>query len=169
MLVIYTIGHSNVDAKKMIALLKAHGIELVLDVRSSPYSRFSPQFNRETLAGTLSEEGIQYEYAGRRLGGRPSDAGCYDGHRVLYGEVASREWYREAIDRLLELAGEQRTAVMCAEEDPRGCHRHLLIAQTLVARGVKVAHIRGDGSLEEARREPEQLHLFRRGKMSGSE
>jgi uncharacterized protein (DUF488 family) len=115
------------------------------------------------LAESLWRAGIQYDYAGHRLGGRPGDRSCYDKKDegdVLYKEVGKREWYQEAIDRLIEVGAEQWTATMCAEEDPKQCHRHLLLAQTLLDRGIEVRHIRGDGTLEEARREPEQLPLL---------
>jgi len=163
-MVIYTIGHSNVDVEEITRLLKEYGIELVLDVRSSPYSRFSPQFNRETLAGSLWEAGIEYKYAGDRLGGRPGkkkDPSLYDGDQVSYSELETRQWYQEAIDGLVGVASRKWIAIMCAEEDPDHCHRHQLIAQTLLDRGIEVHHIRGEGTLKEAKRETGQLSLFR--------
>ena len=170
-LTIYTIGHSNVTADTIIDLLNEHGIGMLVDVRSSPYSRYSPQFNREQLARALDKAGIEYAFAGAHLGGRPKDPTCYkDGtlpegkadflSLVDYGEVAKRRWFQDAITRLLELAGEHRTAIMCSEEDPDHCHRHYLIAQTLLEMDVTVLHIRGDGSLEAAKPEAQQLSLF---------
>jgi uncharacterized protein (DUF488 family) len=160
-MVVYTVGHSNVDVEEVVKLLEQYGIEMVLDVRSSPYSRFAPQFNKEALAERLWRAGIEYVYAGDRLGGRPryADASCYEGGRLSRREVEKKEWYQEATDRLVEIATGQ-TAVMCAEEDPKRCHRHWLIAQTLLDRGIEVQHIRGDGTLEEAEREAEQLSLL---------
>ncbi len=142
---IYTIGHSNVEVERVIELLQSHGIDAVLDVRSSPYSRHAPQFNRETLAEQLEQAGIQYIYGGHHLGGRPKDPSCYDEQdedRVLYEEVEKRDWYKKGIDGLIQLATEKWTAIMCAEEDPSQCHRHLLISQTLLDRDVEVVHIR---------------------------
>lgn len=160
LVIVYTIGHSNVDVEEIIRLLREYGREMVLDVRSSPYSRFSPQFNRETLAESLWKAGIEYIYAGDRLGGRPryADASCYEGGKLSRTELEKRRWYQEAIDRLVEVATGQ-TAIVCAEENPKHCHRQLLIAQTLLDRGIEVQPIRGDGTLEEAEREPEQLSL----------
>lgn len=109
-MVIYTIGHSNVHLEEIVKLLKKHGIEILLDVRSSPYSRFAPQFNRETLAESLWKAGIQYDYAGRHLGGRRRDRNCHnedDEDKLLYKEVEKRGWYQEAIDGLIEVATEQ--------------------------------------------------------------
>lgn len=157
-MVIYTIGHSTIPAEELVTYLRFHGIEAVLDVRSSPYSRYAPQFNREDLAERLALAGIEYHYGGNYLGGRPRDPSCYDASdagRVLYNEVEKKDWYVKGIEGLLVLAVERFTAVMCAEEDPGQCHRHLLISQTLLERGVEVQHIRhrdGETWTEEARR-----------------
>jgi len=147
-MIIYTIGHSNVEVEAVTELLKAHDVEVVLDVRSSPYSEHAPQFNRDDFAEQLANDGIEYVYGGHYLGGRPKDPSCYDEHdeeKVLYREVEKRDWYQEGIGGLIELATEKWTAVMCAEEDPSHCHRHLLIAQTLLDRDVEVQHIRHKG------------------------
>jgi uncharacterized protein (DUF488 family) len=165
--IIYTIGHSNVEPREIVELLRSSGIEAVLDVRSSPYSRHAPQFNREDFAEELELAGMQYVYGGNHLGGRPKDPSCYDPNdeeRVLYDEVEKRDWYLRGIEGLIQLASEKWTAVLCAEEDPSHCHRHLLIAQTLLDRDIEVQHIRHKGSetwTEQARktleREAKQL------------
>ena len=74
---IYTIGHSNHEWRDFLVLLHQYGIEMLVDVRSAPYSRYSPQFNRELLAPSLEAEGIGYAFAGEYLGGRPKDPDCY--------------------------------------------------------------------------------------------
>jgi len=161
-MIIYTIGHSNVDVEAVTELLKAHDIDVVLDVRTSPYSEHAPQFDRETLAEQLAHAGIEYVHGGNYLGGKPRDRSCYDQHdeeKVLYQEVEKRDWYQQGIDGLIELAMEKWTAVMCAEEDPSQCHRHLLIAQTLLDREVEVQHIRHKGG--ETWTEPAQRTLDR--------
>jgi len=156
--VIHTIGHSNVEADRIVDLLRQYEVEVVLDVRSSPYSRYTPQFNREDFAERLALAGIEYQYGGSYLGGRPKDPSCYDAgdeERVLYREIEKKEWYQKGIEGLIQLAGEKWAAVMCAEEDPGVCHRHLLIAQTLLDRGIDVQHIRhkdGETWTEQARR-----------------
>ena len=160
---ILTIGHSNVAAERIIELLKQHGIEVLVDVRSVPYSRYNPQFNRETFQRTLEAAGIKYAYAGQYLGGRPDDPTCYEGEQVQYRRIMARSWYQNGIDQLLDLANGQRAVIMCSEEDPLHCHRHNLITQTLLERGVTVWHIRGDGRLEQAHPNPseaKQLPLF---------
>jgi len=136
---------------------------VLVDVRSSPYSRHNPQFNRETFQRALELVGIEYVYAGQHLGGRPNDPSCYEDGRVQYGLIADKPWYQAGIDRLLDIAQERSCAIMCAEEDPLHCHRHHLVAQTLLERGVVVWHIRGDGRVERAgpaSSRVEQLALF---------
>ncbi len=168
---VYTIGHSNVAAEEVIALLVANEIAVVVDVRSVPYSQYTPQFNREMLELTLKQVRISYKYAGETLGGRPKDPTCYRSDnapknrgaylkQVDYGAVMERPWYQKGIARLVEIAGVQRTAIMCSEEDPDDCHRHHLIAQTLLQQGIPVYHIRHAGAVEEARIIHRQLSLL---------
>ncbi len=151
---IYTIGHSNHPSEDLTALLQQHGIELVVDVRSSPYSRYVPQANRETLARTLASVGVAYRWLGDRLGGKPERA------VADYDELRARPAFQQGIDELLTLAAERRTAIMCSEGDHRQCHRHSLITPVLLDRGVHVLHIQPDGSLVNEAEEPRQLTLF---------
>jgi len=163
-LLIHTVGHSDHTMEGFVDLLRSHGITLVVDVRSQPYSRWTPQFNRETLARDLSNDdaGIAYRFMGDSLGGRPSDPSLYDPgqERPDYQRVEQTPAYQAGIDRLLELARTERVAVMCSEGDHRGCHRHLLVAQTLLGRGVRVLHIQPDGGTIEGELVPQQLPLF---------
>ena len=156
---LFTIGHANHSIDKFIRLLEDNGIMVLVDVRTAPYSRFHPQFNKENLERVLYDHWMEYVYAGKYLGGRPSDPNLYksrtlpeDGadylHEVDYQEIMKRDWFIKAIERLLELADEQTTAIMCSEENPASCHRHHLIAKYLMANHpeVDVYHIRGDGN-----------------------
>ena len=158
---IFTVGHSNHTQDAFVALLRLHAIDLVVDVRSAPASRYAPQFNRRHLAADLARHGIGYAFAGDRLGGGPTDPACYktgtvpDGaadylKMVDYPVVARQPWFRGGVDRLVEMAPRQRVVVMCSEEDPARCHRHHLVAQALLERGVVVRHIRRDGAVEDA-------------------
>jgi len=158
---IYTIGHSNHTVESFTALLEEHAIEVVVDVRSQPYSRHVPCFNREALARALQEQGFAYEHRGDRLGGRPTDKGFLltDGS-VDYDRVRASEGFQQALDELLALTQERRVALMCAEGDHRHCHRGQLITPALLARDVTVLHIQPDGSLIDAASEPYQLPLF---------
>jgi uncharacterized protein (DUF488 family) len=162
---LFTIGHSNHSFEKLVQLLVDNGIELLVDVRTAPYSRFNPQFNKESLEAFLPRHKIEYLYSGKHLGGRPSDPSCYKSrtlpeegadylHEVDYPEVMKRPWFIKSAERLFELAGEQTTAILCSEEDPAECHRHHLIALYLMAEfpeDVDVQHIRGDGTVFSAR------------------
>ena len=168
---IYTVGHSNVPVEDLLATLRRHGITTVVDVRSVPFSQYTPQFNREALERTLAEAGVDYAFAGDSLGGRPTDPTCYRAGVVPtgeanylalvdYDEVATRPWFRQGVDRLIELAAERRVAIMCSEEDPQRCHRHHLIAQSLLKGGIPGEHIRKGGLVEPAAVEARQLSLL---------
>jgi uncharacterized protein (DUF488 family) len=161
-LLIHTVGHSDHTTAAFVDLLHRHGITLVVDVRSQPYSRWVPQFNRETLARDLQNAGIAYRFMGDALGGRPADLALSDPgqERPDYQRVGQMPTYQTGIDQLLDLAGTEQVAVMCSEGDHRRCHRHLLVAQTLLERGVRVLHIQPDGTTVEGELVPQQLSLF---------
>jgi len=155
---LFTIGHGAHPLEKFIRLLEENGVMTLVDVRSAPHSRYHPHFNKESLEQELSRRNIQYVFAGKYLGGRPADPACYKSrklpeegadylHEVDYPEVMKREWFIKGVSRLLELADEQTTAIMCSEEDPAQCHRHYLIARFIMREHpeVLVQHIRGDG------------------------
>ena len=161
MTTIYSIGHSNHEIAAFIALLRQHGIALLADVRSQPYSRYAPHFNRETLARTLEAHGIAYRHLGDALGGRPpGDEFLLADGSVDYEGLRDSEDFEQALDELIDLAREQATAMMCSEGDHHHCHRNLLITPALLARAVTVLHVQPDGRLVNAADEPRQLSLF---------
>ena len=145
---ILTIGHSNHALEVFVALLRKHGVTALADVRSAPYSRFNPHFNRKALDSALDARGIAYLFLGRALGGRPEDPSCYENGRVRYDRVAQTALFRDEIERVIQRAKDDRIALMCAEKEPLDCHRTLLVGRNLEAQGVAVAHIHADGSLE---------------------
>ena len=149
---LFTIGHSNHSPEAFTELLLRHDIDEVVDVRSSPYSRYTSQFNQDVLTGILSragEAGIDYVFLGAELGGRPADRSCYDAEgRVLYERLADTDLFDDGIRRITRAADDRRVALMCSEKEPLDCHRALLIARTLTERGAAVEHILADGSLE---------------------
>lgn len=147
--VVFSIGHSNHDAETLLALLAQHAIGTVVDVRSAPYSRYVPHFNRRELTRLMEDAGIEYVWAGDLLGGRPGDPACYGEDRVLdTGFVSRQPWYRAGVALLLAHAAAAPAAMLCSEEDPRRCHRHRLIEPSLREHGAIVLHIRRDGTLE---------------------
>jgi len=147
--IIYTIGHSTHPAEKLIELLKRHEITAVCDVRSSPYSQFNPQFNRETIQSELKKHGVAYVYLGKELGPRSDDPGCYENGKVQYDRLAKTDLFHEGIRRAKEGMKSYRIALMCAEKDPIMCHRTILVCRTLAADGIGVRHILDDGAIEE--------------------
>jgi uncharacterized protein (DUF488 family) len=161
---IYSIGHSDHELEAFIALLRRHGITTVVDVRSQPYSRWVPQFNRETLTRTAEAAGLTYIFMGDTLGGRPSDPSLYDSEeaegRSDYERMAATATFQAGLERLLELGCDGTVAMMCSEGDHRRCHRNLLITPNLLVRDARVLHIRPDGETVEARQEPKQLTLL---------
>ena len=90
----FTVGHSNHPIGKFIELLRLHAIELVCDVRSTPYSRFNPQFNRETLLGELKKHGIGYIFLGRELGGKPRDPAFPADDKTRFAMLGKSESFR---------------------------------------------------------------------------
>jgi uncharacterized protein (DUF488 family) len=143
---LFTIGHSNHPLRRFLELLARHGIELLCDVRSTPYSRFNPQFNREPLQAALEAGGVGYLYLGESLGGKPREPGYPAGDAARFALIAASDRFRAGMDRLVEASRARRTAVMCAEKDPARCHRGRLICPNLPD-GVAVRHILADGSL----------------------
>ena len=145
----FTIGHSNHSLDTFLSLLGTHGVDLVTDVRSAPYSRWVPHFNKNALDAALKKAGVAYEYVGEELGGRPVDPSCYDENgQVIYGSVAKTDLFKDALDRVIRTAHERHVALMCAEKEPLECHRTLLVARALAEQGIAVEHIHADGGLE---------------------
>ena len=145
---VLTIGHSTHSFEEFLALLRQHHVTAVADVRSAPYSRFNPEFNRYALASALTAEGIQYVYLGKELGGRSGDLDCYKDGRVRYERVMKTKPFRNGLVRVVDGAAKHRIALMCVEKEPLDCHRTLLVSLALDERGVEVAHIHADGHVE---------------------
>ena len=145
---VLTIGHSNHTLEFFLELLTQHRVTALADVRSAPYSRFNPHFNREQFAKSLGATGIRYVFLGRELGGRSDDPSRYDQGRLRYERLAGTPGFHEGLRRVMRGAEEYRIALMCAEKDPLHCHRSLLVGHQLNERGVEVAHILADGRLE---------------------
>ena len=135
---IKTIGHSNHPIGRFVDLLKSGGVEAVVDVRSTPYSRRFPQFGRERLAQTLSAAGILYRYEGAALGGKPKDGAGYDA-------LAERPDFKDALERLIVGSADTTLCLMCAEKEPLDCHRTVLVSRRLAERGVEIEHLLADG------------------------
>lgn len=145
---VYTVGHSTHPLDTFLGLLKQHGASAIADVRSSPFSRFNPQFNKDALECALKANGIKYVFLGRELGARSDDPACYENGRVQYGRLAKTELFESGLSRVMRGAQTHRIALMCAEKEPLDCHRTLLVARALVERGVPVTHVWANGQTE---------------------
>ncbi|MBI2875313.1 MAG: DUF488 domain-containing protein [Candidatus Tectomicrobia bacterium] len=165
-MILYTVGHGNATIDQFLDLLRQHHIDVLVDVRTQPYSRYASQFNRDPLRASLQQVGIQYLYLGDALGGRPADVQYFwaDG-KVNYDRLTKAPFYLEGLERLKKQAEGHRVAVLCSEADYRKCHRYWLITRSLVGEGVEVRHILHSGELAETRPDEftppvEQLRLF---------
>lgn len=146
---LFTIGHSNHALEDFLALLSRHGVTAICDVRSAPFSRFSPQFNRDEIGKALLARGIAYLFLGKELGARSEDPACYVDGKVQYDRLAGGALFRQGLSRIEEGVSKGfRIAVMCAEKEPLECHRTILVARYLNAVEIDVQHILADGELE---------------------
>lgn len=160
-----TLGHSRHPLERFCGLLKARSIQIVVDVRSQPYSRQARHFNKSELQESLAARGVNYLFLGKVLGGRPTDRSLFDSAGALdHAAIRRHEDYQRGLERVLDLCRRARVLLLCAEEDPARCHRHTLLAPDFEARKQAIWHMRGNGKLESdqavrRRREP-QISLF---------
>jgi len=162
---LYTIGHSAHTIEKFLNLLTLYDIQFVVDIRSVPYSRFHPQFRKNTLEKSLLDMCIAYLFLGQKLGGRPNAPSVYPNGELPekgtrpwpkpdYDTMMTTDWFQRGIITLVEIATQQNTVILCSEENPVDCHRHRLVTKYLDQNyaEIQVYHIRGDGSIVTARK-----------------
>jgi len=147
---IFTIGHGTRPINELLDLLKKYGIDYLADVRTQPYSKFNPQYNRESLHCSLNQQNIKYIYLGDALGGRPQDPSCHDSMgRVDYNLVRQQDFFKNGIERLRSAHEKQlKVALLCSERKPELCHRSKLIGRTLQDENIPVRHIDEQGELK---------------------
>jgi uncharacterized protein (DUF488 family) len=121
---IYSIGHGAKPIQQLLDELAAANIEVVIDARSLPRSRFHPQYNQKSLENSLPGAGIRYEWQGSAIGGKRENIG-----------------YEEAMKELAKRAPNERIALMCSERDYRSCHRHTMLEPTLRTYGIQMVHL----------------------------
>jgi uncharacterized protein (DUF488 family) len=143
--VIFTVGHSTRSFEELVAILRAHGVKRLVDVRRIPRSRHNPQFNRETLRKALHHRRLNYRHMKALSGLRHAspdsiNTGWRNASFRGFADYMQTPAFREALERLVELATQKPTAIMCAEAVPWRCHRSL-IADALIARGYEVRDI----------------------------
>jgi uncharacterized protein (DUF488 family) len=130
---LYSIGHGNRSVEELIFLLKEYGIQYLIDVRTSPFSKFNPHFNQSSLKFSVEKEGVKYVFMGDVLGGRPDDLTCYDNKgKVDYQAIKTKEFFKQGIERI-RIAYEKniKVALICSESKPQECHRSKLIGEAL--------------------------------------
>jgi uncharacterized protein (DUF488 family) len=154
---LFTVGHSTHSFEHFADLLARHRIEAICDVRSTPFSRRNPQFNRNALETRLREAGRSYVFLGRELGVRSADPDHYVGGKVQYRSLAREPAFVGGLQRIRNGAGTLRIALMCAERDPIDCHRTILVCRALRAADLDIQHILADGSLESGSAAEERL------------
>ena len=144
---ILTVGYGSNGIETFVSLLKQLGVRYVLDVRSKPFSRYKPDFNRNSIRRALHEEHIRYVFMGDMLGGIPDDRSCYTDGRVDYEKVRGTTFHQEGIKRL-RTAWEKNVSValMCACGKPERCHRSKLIGISLQREGIPVVHVDDKGN-----------------------
>jgi len=145
---VYTIGHSDHSIASFIEHLQRNRITALADVRSSPYSRMQPQFNRESLNLELQLNNIAYVFLGKELGARTEQLECYVNGKVQFDILARQPLFLHGIDRVIHGLAQHNIALMCSEKEPLNCHRATLVARQLYSRGITVKHILYDGSIE---------------------
>lgn len=162
---VWTVGHSNHPIERFLDLLVGAGVTAVADVRSRPWSRRHPQYNREALTRSLRDAGLAYVFLGTELGARATDPAAWHDGRVDYERLAVTAVFRSGLDRVEAGAATHRIALMCAEREPLDCHRTILVSRHLVARGISVQHLLGDGG-QEAHAEMERRLLAQTGEVA---
>lgn len=147
---LYTIGHSNHAFEHFIRLLGKHNVGTVIDVRSSPYSKYAPQFSKAELHHGLDAAGFEYVFLGRELGARREEEACYVNGQAKYDRIAHVPRFREGLKLVLERHAQGRVALLCSEADPLTCHRTILVCRELLRLqpDLNIAHILPDGVIE---------------------
>ena len=126
---LWTIGHGSKDFDALVHALDRHGVQMIVDVRSQPYSRRSPEFTKAELQEAAASAGLGYRWLGDKLGGKPA---------------AAPQDLEAGLDELAGLCASSRVALLCAEADPRHCHRDSVLAPAMESRGYVVIHILAD-------------------------
>lgn len=148
--ILYTIGHSQHDVEYFIDMLRKYDINYVLDVRSTPYSQFAENYNRENIRAILKKAGIEYSFMGSYFGARPENRTLYSKDGYLDFEKARNSVkFQNGVNNVIKGIGEgNNITLMCTEKDPIECHRAIMVARTFFERGVDVQHILADSSLQ---------------------
>ncbi len=141
---IYSIGHGNKKFEDFLKELNSFNVKYLIDVRTSPYSKYNPQYNRELLKNQLEAVNITYVYMGDNLGGLPADRSCYIEGKVNYDLIKEKDFFKQGLERLIKAYEKDiNVAIMCSETKPEECHRSKLIGQELLKKNIVIQHIIG--------------------------
>ena len=143
---LYTIGHSNHLLTDFLNLLLKYGIDCIVDVRSIPASKYSPQFNKETLQGFLRSYNLDYQFFGYEFGARRNDSFNELGY-VDFELTVQTALFQEGVHKLTPLLEKKNIALMCSEADPLECHRFSLVGRYYHEEGLDVNHILKDATI----------------------
>jgi len=140
---IYSIGHGNKTIEQFIDEIKLYNIEYLIDVRTTPYSKWNPHFNKNELIYALKENNIKYIYLGDKIGGLPSDKSCYtDDGKIDYLLLKDKNFFKEGLNRLVKANSKNiKVVTMCSETKPEECHRSKLIGKELLMIDIDMKHI----------------------------
>ena len=149
---IFTLGHSNRTEQGLLAVLDAHGVRTVCDVRSFPRSRRNPHFDRDALEASLGAAGVRYVFLGREIGGHRRSDRDDSPHTEIsdplfraYADHLESEDFARGVEVLLAEAGRGPVAAMCAERDPKHCHRSFLADVLVALHDREVVHLVDEG------------------------
>jgi uncharacterized protein (DUF488 family) len=147
---LFTIGHSNHSLDRFIELLLEHRLSTIADIRSGPYSKYSPHFNKDVLDSALRNAGIDYMFLGRELGAQRSEGDCYIDGQAKYDRIAHLPAFQRGLEIVLQKVEHYRIALMCSESDPITCHRTILVCRELkkICPDLEITHLLGDGKVE---------------------
>ena len=138
----YSIGYGNRDIKEFLELLKLYKVDFLVDIRTTPHSKYNKSFSRESLERKLTERNIRYIFMGDTLGGRPRDSSCYVDGYVDYGRVEKKDFFLSGIKRLKKAWKLKfQVAFMCSEKKPHECHRSKLLGEYMKKIGIYLQHI----------------------------
>ena len=162
---IFTIGYGGRTIAEFAALLKQYQIEILVDVRSSPYSSYYTDFDRPNLSEMLKNDDIRYVFMGDTLGGRPDDPDCYSYSPARKKDLLdpkkceTKDFYKAGVSRLQNgLSEGYRVVLMCSELEPQNCHRSYVIGKTLADDGISVVHIDKDGKRKPQAELPDMMY-----------
>lgn len=154
---ILTVGHSTLPYERFLALLREASVTAIADVRTAPFSRHFPHFNRDALRKELRSDDIAYVFLGEELGGRPRGEQFFCNGVADYEKMAEAATFVRGLERVIDGANKYRIAMMCSEHDPLDCHRCLLVGRALQERSVNVRHILSSGQIINQRQVEDKL------------